>query len=589
MGIPGITQVLRGYGSFTCLRGESVVIDGPSLVYRIYEGIVKYRPFGAGFVCMPPYAFLARATITWLYELQKHGVNVRSIYFDGYLPPSKWAVRRSRLIGQSENMKSLLLSHPSGSPPHPSNAFDHVNIDVSITNKFAHRMLNAVPKPPFLIPAVLELLARDSVLGPLVRVVPGEADVFCAEDVRQNDGGTVVTGDSDLLITDLGPHGRVAFFGDIEPPRCWSEGESPSIKAWLLSSSDINRKMGIADAGGISYAAFVKINGEMSFAEAIEHIKTNSAHELDSPEYHHFMEEHQMREYISPDHPVLGILSTLDPRISEVVVQSLLLQDQSTGPRGPENLSIFLPVLIEHHDRKSAWDMSTPVRQIAYSLLRSADIIEYRVLDRLTSVPGRRVEIPEPEEAVGQLAQLVETLKKLNECPVPSNMEWFVFAAYQDIVWSASEGRPSQLAALLYKVEDEVGDTEEYSWDLIHFTASFHASLYSLRILKQLLKVSDFLERDLPGLARELDVLLSTLPGITEWPTIEDMPALFSTFREAGAATFITNMLGMPEIPSPKTPLKPGKSKKKKNNKRSKQVRRIRPASLNPFAVLSEL
>ncbi|KAI1485092.1 XPG domain containing-domain-containing protein [Biscogniauxia mediterranea] len=585
MGIPGIAHVLRGYGSYSCLRGESVVIDGPSLVYRIYEGILRYRPFGAGFVCMPSYSVLARATIAWLQELQKHGVNVRSIYFDGYLPPSKWDVRRYRLIGQSENMKGLLLSHPSGSPPHPSNAFETVKISMFITAKYALRNLNAIPKPPFLVPAVLELLASDLVLGPLVRVVPGEADMFCAEDIRQNDGGTIVTSDSDLLIEDLGPHGRVAFFGDIEPPKRLSEGEEPSITAWTLSNHDINGKLGIADAGGIIRAAFVKTKGGMTFAEAIEHIKSNSEHNMDTPEYHDFMKEHQMREYIPPDHPVLGILSTLDPRISEVVVQSLLLQDQSTGPRGPENLSIFLPVLIEHHDRKSAWDMSTPVRQLAYSLLRSADIIEYRVLDRVTSVPGRRVEIPGPEEAASQLAQLVETLENLHGCPIPSDMKWFVFAVYQDIVWSASEGRPSQLAALLYNVEDEVGDIEEYSWDLIHFTASFHASLYSLRILKQLLEVANFLKQDLPEPARKLDALLLGLPGISQWPTIEDMPALFSTLRKANAATFVTNMLGMPEIPKPKAPLDTVKSKKNKK----KRVQRTRPASVNPFAVLSEL
>ncbi|KAI5923624.1 XPG domain containing-domain-containing protein [Camillea tinctor] len=591
MGIPGIITTLRGYGSYSLLSADTVVIDGPSLVFRVFEGILKQRPYNASFMCMPSYSFISRATISWLDTLRDHGVNVRRIYFDGYLPPSKWDVRRARLIKQSDNTKKLLLSSRSGAPVHLSRLFRNVKTDMSITRVHISRMHDNSPRPPFLVPAVLEELVRSEHWGPLIKVVPGEADMFCAEDVRLN-GGTVITTDSDFLVKDLGPNGSLAFFADIEAPKRLSDDdEKPSIGAYKVSPYEVCKQIGIADPDGISRAAFESRQGRFSFPEALEHIKAGMKHdEAESLRYHDFMQEHRMTEYISPSHPILDIISTLDPRISEVVVQSLLLRDQTTGPRGPGHLSIFLPVLIEHHDMKSAWYMSTPVRQLAYSVLcsNSDHIIEYRVLDQSTAVPGRQVEIPRPEEAVSEFAQLVETLSKLGNGPLQGDLRWFGFATCQDIGWSASEERTSQLANLIYHVTDELDEMKKYSWDLIHFTASFHASLYSLRILKQLLGVATFTKQHLSEPALQLREILTSFPSISEWPTIEDMPELFSKFREANAVNFITNMLGLPDFPKPRLQIRASKSKKQRKPQKPRAPR-IRPTSVNPFAVLNDI
>ncbi|MBE7179732.1 MAG: hypothetical protein INR71_00735 [Terriglobus roseus] len=80
--------------------------------------------------------------------------------------------------------------------------------------------LRLLPPAPFVVPAVIEAL-RESGYRDVVRVVPGEADPYCAEDVRLH-GGFVVTGDSDLLVYDLGQVGGVVFLQD------FSLGTSPS-------------------------------------------------------------------------------------------------------------------------------------------------------------------------------------------------------------------------------------------------------------------------------------------------------------------------------------------------------------------------
>ncbi|KAI1498175.1 XPG domain containing-domain-containing protein [Biscogniauxia marginata] len=608
MGIRGLTAAISRFGVFSPLSGGTVVIDGPALVHRILEGILKIRSLEGGFVCQPSYTVLGRMVIGWLDELRKHDITVRKIYFDGYLPPSKWGVRRQRLYDQFQSMRTLLSSHPSGSARPHEDLFGDLKAEMSLTRIFMGQRFSRLPKPPFLVPAVIELLGLSQYWGPLVQVVPGEADMYCAEDVRRN-GGTVLTNDSDLLIEDLGPKGTVAFFRDVVPvdPSSIEAG----ITACKFSYHDINNVLALTNIGGLLRVAFEMSTGSLRFWKAIDTAKRNQGEVFDSPKYQLFVKDHQMKEYLSAEHPIFKIISIIDPRISEVIVQSRLLEEEGivpdgtgeTPPRGPKNPSIFLPVLIEDQNKRSAWTTSTPVRQLAYSILqdsvsrRSADMIEYRVLDPADTKTGRLVEIPGPGETVEQCARLARTLAKMNERAPLADMRWFAFAIYQDVEWSASEEQPPLSAALVYKTGNGNDDTEEwYSWDLIHFTAHVQASLYSFRIMKQVLDVVTSLGLDLSAPARQLHESLASLPIIAEWPTVEDMPGLLSRFREANALTSITDILGIPEIAKPEDPPesdKPNKRQKQEQprgplDQRKQKQKQRRPLSVNPFAILSQ-
>ena len=76
-----------------------------------------------------------------------------------------------------------------------------------------------ISPPAFLVPAVIDALRNWKDLQDKVITVPEEADLYCANYVKRH-GGTVITGDSDLLVHDLGHKGAVCFFKDIHVADC---------------------------------------------------------------------------------------------------------------------------------------------------------------------------------------------------------------------------------------------------------------------------------------------------------------------------------------------------------------------------------
>ncbi|KAI8631950.1 hypothetical protein F5Y19DRAFT_381090 [Xylariaceae sp. FL1651] len=607
MGIRGLGAAVRRYGVFTSLSGDTVVIDGPALIYQILDGCMRQRPASNGFICHPSYLTLGRMVIGWLEELRSHNVNVRKIFFDGYLPPSKWRVRRERLAYQSRTMKDLVTSHPLGSPKLPEAAFETLKAEISLTQSIGHSSyFSWLPKPPFLVPAVIELLRSSHTWGPLVQIVPGEADMFCAEDVRQH-GGIVLTGDSDLLIADLGLEGSVSFFGDVVAAD--RSAKSQGLVASKFSPHAINDRLGLNNVGGLSRVAFEKEKWRSGFDEALDRTKNNGNRDLESPEFHAFMQEHSMTEYLPRDHPTQNIISSLDPRISEIVVQTLLMDSSGAMPdasraecsRGPETLAMFLPIMIEDRDRKSAWSMSTVIRQIAYGVMQtfarqvSSVVIEYRLLEASNPLMGRQIDVLDPEETLEQCGLLVETLKQLAEQIPRADMQWLAFAIYQDVVWTTSGQRSPLSATLITQIRDRLNDdSDEYSWDLIHFTSQVQASFYSLRMAKQALDVVAFLRQNIPAPMQELRESLRNLPIIAEWPTVETMSQILTTAASSNILAIITDMLGILPIKEPEPLTEPAHLKKRKQkpsllqdlrNKRAPK----RPRSVNPFAVLSHI
>ncbi|KAI1107929.1 XPG domain containing-domain-containing protein [Jackrogersella minutella] len=604
MGIRGFTKALGRYGVFSPLNGDTVVIDGPALVHRISDFCMKQRPCSSGFVCQPQYSLLSSMVIGWLDELKSYNVTVRKIYFDGYLPPSKWDVRQKRLLLQSRQMKALVASNLSGSPRTPEDAFSDLEADIFL-RQVGWQSSGPLPKPSFMVPAVLEALKSHEDWGPLVLVVPGEADMFCAQDIREN-GGTLLTSDSDLLIQDLGPTGSVSFLWEIAPADPASK--EAGLVACRMVLHDINDRLGLANLGGLPRVAFEIQKGKMKFNKALQMTRDSHEDTLNSSEYQSFMEELKLKEYIPNCHHVFGILSTLDPRISEVVIQTLLLGENGAesltsgtkAVRGPETLSIFLPILIENRDKRSAWTMNTNTRQIAYSVLqnlvhsRSSVIVEYRTLDPSTTLTGRQIEIPDPEEAINNCSRLVAVLKPLAETFTSLNTQWLAFAVYQDIEWSTSEQRLPVSAVLVNKATNHPENLEEYPWDLIHFTAQVQACLYSLRIGKQILNAVLSMTQDLPAPMQQLHNCLASLPPIAEWPTVESMFDLLSKFGKMEGLAKITDLLGIPSIKITELPASSAGQKKRQTqdhdllNPKRRQKDAKRPPSINPYAILSQ-
>ncbi|KAI5866469.1 XPG domain containing-domain-containing protein [Durotheca rogersii] len=572
MGIRGLLGPIRKHGVVGPLSGESVVVDGPALVHRIFESCMTQEFSSPRDSYPPPYCLLSRLVIGWLDDLEKYDVKVRKIYFDGYLPPAKWGVRLERLTQQYQVMKGLRNSHFEGLLRVPEHAFRDIKTGIGMTSLTMSSTTDKHPKPPFLIPSVLDALRNSQTWGRLVQVVPGEADTYCAQDIRES-GGTLLTTDSDLLLQDLGLEGKVSLLHDVVLSD--DDSESPRVMAPQFTLGEINKRLNLKRVGGLLRVAFEMKRLNTTFESALRSIRSDVKRARHSSKYESFVMGFQPKEDLGDNPLVLGMISSLDPRTSEIVIQTLLSKargalsgvlttETTEALRELDMLSIFLPVLVENHQKSSAWETSTEVRRIAYGVLRnflyekSDAIIEYRAKPSIpktntkkssTSKMGRHINVPDLEEMAELCASLSDVLKKLTGAFGSLEIRWLAFAIYLDIQWSVSEERGSPSAVLTNEIINRPAeaseDAENYSWDLTHFTAQVQACLFSLRMGKQLLDMLPVPGRELPAPLKQLRDYLAPLPLIQEWPTAGRMTTLLSQFEEANGLATIAGILGL--------------------------------------------
>lgn len=483
------------------------------------------------------------------------------------------------------------------------------NISPWVRNHVSRRL----PKHPFLVPAVAEILRTSKEYRHLVQVVPGEADTYCASDVRAN-GGIVLTSDSDLLLEDLGPSGSVAFFWEVTDDPTYGTstgdepvGENPSSEGALIASTysarELETRFNLQGYGGMPRLAFEMVSRGVGVPTALDFCRRSDKSELAANEaYSKFLEDHLVpQEYISAEHPVIALLSDLDPRISELVIQSLNVgtagpveeEPQNGGaPRGPDLISMFLPVMIEDHARKSAWTMSESVRTLAYAVAQKPGphrrdiVIEYRTLQ--TESGGRQLSIPDFAAVDGWCEQLLETIDHLDAGVSDPQLLWLAFAVYQDIKWATSEGRTPLSTVVMSEAAEFDGHPGRYGWDVIHFAAQVQATLYSLRMLKQTLDVMAVLEESTFSKGRdELRRKLQGFPMIVEWPTAETLFGLLLRLDQRPCLATIADVLGVPEASLRVPPAQTSQENMSKKRKRSSKEKPPRSAAVNPFAILS--
>ncbi|KAF7535844.1 hypothetical protein G7054_g5014 [Neopestalotiopsis clavispora] len=621
MGIKGLLRVLPGLPVGTTrvsLHGKSVVIDGPALVYRLWEVLMQSSDTTSVILGEVTYLRLFQTVVDWLEDLRSQAVHVRKIYFDGYLPPYKWETRKTRLMQQTQIVQDLSKIYrqgveplKDGQRPEPSRISN-----LKFSSRTKHH-LERLPKHSFMIPAVIEHL-RQSAWADVVQVVPGEADAYCAQDVRQN-GGLLLTADSDLLLQDLGPDGAVVFLWDlfdpdVKKPDTWkanmpidpaSAFASKYYVATTYCPAEIERYFDISDRGGMPKLIFEWQQRGGSLPEAQVRMLAQADNEADNQAWDAFFDEHRFVEYVPDAHPVLDILSELDPRISEFIIQSLDLKvsgqrraseltakASKRAPRGSDELSIFLPVMLEDTSLKSCWEHSQVTRQLAYSLAQvltqeqRESIIEYRTL--LSTNGGRKLDIPKADITDSWCLSLISTLSHLEPTSRSADptTKWLTFALYQEIQHAREAGTDS----LTIKCATEAVYKEkphDYSWQRIHLSAIIQASLYSLRILKQVLGVrASLTPAEMTKTQKTLLKQLEAMPPITEWPGIISLHDDLYVFGKGKGLAAIADILGAPKI----TLREPSSSKKKRPRASSRSDKRGTPSkmvkSTNPFDAL---
>ncbi|KAG9899600.1 hypothetical protein KCV05_g16514, partial [Aureobasidium melanogenum] len=210
MGIPHLTHSLSPYGDKVVLpqnptKHENAIIDGPSLAYHVFYVCIARRTSARNALeAAPTYQELGQAAVNWLEQIEQYGLKIKSVFFDGLLPLSKQNTRLSRLQSYANQLVTFKALNKEDLPSRMDNVQSSKS-DV-LTAVVSSNRLKALPAPPFLVPAVIEMLL-ESRFSALVSVIPGEADAYCADAARKH-GGVIFTSDSDLLVHDLGETGK---------------------------------------------------------------------------------------------------------------------------------------------------------------------------------------------------------------------------------------------------------------------------------------------------------------------------------------------------------------------------------------------
>ncbi|KFY42821.1 hypothetical protein V495_04326 [Pseudogymnoascus sp. VKM F-4514 (FW-929)] len=594
MGIPHLITHLRPYSENTNFNGQHVVIDGPGFAYHIFHACLAEEPEARNpFEAFPSYKRIGDAAIRWLEELEGFGVEVKKIYFDGFLPASKKKTRSSRLMNYT---KQLALYHeawpqviPSGNAQQKpkgkrSSMFDH---------KSSAAVAGHVPAISFLVPAILEKLLGSQRFQSITSVSPGEADLYCARYVKEH-GGTVLTGDSDLLVHDLGALGSVSFFKDLEVSE---QCNIKMIRCCQYTPALIVEKLNLNSSYGLKSFAFEMImDPHASFPKLKQKSKDTKAVTEYPDMYKDFVKEYEAlpKEVHTADcteantgansPKSLGdVLRTLDPRISEYVLQFPRAAEAAERPfpssiqpaENGNSVDMFLPFLLDCPSKTSAWEMSTAVRQLAYGVMNLTEpkenhvvaVVEYRRQQKGSR--GREWQLPtydEIEEASAGLVELAENIGK--KMPGLSDIElWRAIALHQDLVFSSSAGKQS-LGSLI--IESGIG-SKRLSWDSIHFSAQLQGSLYSFRMLKQILGVVLVSQNaeDLSAALKRLSKLLEKLPDLQALPDVHTDLESFRSSVDSKALVTVKALLniGGQEITDNDNPKS---TKKDKKNKRKR-------------------
>lgn len=464
-----------------------------------------------------------------------------SIYFDGFLPQSKLEVRVARMTRITSQLLSFYRSNPHGLP-HPVSQRHDISTGIELF-KLNCKNSDWPLDPCFLVPAIIDALRETEAYRAKARLVPSEADGTCAAAVRCK-GGIVLSSDSDLLVHDLGC-GRVAFFRDMQ------QDHECKIVYLAFAPQKVLNDAGLPHPGKIVHLAYERTRSpQSSFAQLLKRCARTVPQSRD-------YEKFQQQYTEGSDFPFSiafqsSTLQSLDPRISEVIL------DFSSRERfASQHLPIrmFLPQLIEHPERKSAWDRSSFVRQVAYIMLNTCAstqhlikaVHEFRRVQK-SSQAGRLVEMITQDLAAQYINEILSCAAAIGDNPPRHKTLFWIFLAIAiDELESRRRGDASILQMLGEHIMDCRTNHDEpaIAWNMIHSTACIHGILYSFRIVRQVLSsvCSDRLHERLPN-TDSLTKLFSQLIPLHAYPQSIEVVRLAHDLQKLGLNQVIDAVVG---------------------------------------------
>lgn len=412
-----------------------------------------------------------------------------AILFDGALPMAKREERSSRLLQIVKRVTQLNSMHGSMSCPEPSQLGSMVY--------------------PLLAPALMEALHTSS-FAEATRLVPGEADDFCASYAQDNPRSIIFTSDTDLLLYDYPSEVLVNFLkgGDTMP--------GPGLKVY--SPSGICQQLQLKSLVQFAYA--IHNDRWKSASENIREARNNQ--NTDSPLYLDFRKRYIDKVEAPPFFPhcddsgsLHSSLQGLDARISEFVLQAMSIGHASTKEL-PLALTVFLPLFIEDPFRSSAWVNGREVRLLAYSLFAPSRVVVQEHARKAQGISAEELAIMSLEQRTLYATELLNTLSTSPiDLSLPSSRYWTLLAAQLAL----SITNPPHASLLVRVVSGRFDNT----WAYVHLLATLQAVLYSLRLLKQCIAVSLALGNNPSGEGLPLDIVTQLKNALESLPSIANL------------------------------------------------------------------
>ncbi|KAJ5885330.1 hypothetical protein N7495_009840 [Penicillium taxi] len=536
MGIPHLTKHLLPYGKTAVLSGNqnqelshvsSVVIDGPSLVYYVYDRLLAWTNLEIDVLDIQPSCDeVSRGFVSYLLELAYLGVEIHQICFDGALPLSKRQTRLARVEKSRRRLESFRRRNPFSVRKYCKETVIWPTQIWKDQNLPSRRRI--VPENPFMVSAVFEdlkfrwdrktvqkevpgttvLFEKDYPWADITIMAPGEADVDCAQVARLK-RSTVLTNDSDLLIHNLGPEGTVILLNSLQFIENTADISKSEIRGLILHPAELPSKLGIVNLQRFAYE--LTMNHFLGVSELIHRCKEDPDVKDEPAEYAEFLQEYLVSDDLPTTSPGFSSLS-LDPRISELFWQFEL---PSVYCQTDDQPHVYLGIQYEDPTRRCAWEQGRSHRALGYSLfnlsrrVRSQFAAIKEFVRRGERIVAEQVTLSSSRKAYSDLDSLQKDINHA-EMVFGSKQKpsfWILFALSE--IYRESSNATTIPNALLLEHFLRYGHMgKKTEWADIQLMAQIQAVLYSLRILRQLLDVTDL------DISQHYRLILKDLPPL---------------------------------------------------------------------------
>lgn len=362
--------------------------------------------------------------------------------------------------------------------------------------------------------------------GSLIEVVPGEADSYCALRAKET-GATVLTSDSDLLIYDLG-EGSVVMLQDIvrlleDEVLALPEGDvgghgEVELHATVYQSAYVRDQFTAKDVDFERIVFARKVNTHASCQQVVVCASEDIRYTDLGIDFDNFISEYDVPLLAQEDLKGLE-LPPLDPRVSELYLQFREPQIYGEADSAP---TLFLPPIVEDSSRTCAWSYGLEFRQMAYSFLnlsmepdrRHANISEYS--RRGTRVVPTSVELFDRAGCVAAASTMLMKFRIAKRqfqryWPDPL-LCWRIFGFHEVCLQNQQQNKPVITQSFIQRFLEVGYVNDVLTWDDVHIYSEVQCVLYSVRVLKQLLRASlPKLGPYLAGPAKELSVVLKDM------------------------------------------------------------------------------